>query len=172
MTAVRQPIRAAANAASHPACPDPTTRTSKSVIGRIVPICRWDVPIERWEFPIDAWDIPIEHWDVPIERWEFPIDAWDIPIERGEFPVDARDIPADAREFPVDARDIPADAREFRAGSIVGRYRQALQGVFALTPFVPPSRGEGEGERAAGRTAVRPYTPRPRFDYGVHFFKL
>jgi len=30
---VRQPIRAAANAASHPACPDPTTSTSKSVIG-------------------------------------------------------------------------------------------------------------------------------------------
>ena len=92
---------------------------------------------------------------------------WDIPTNAGEFPVDARDIPMNAGELPVDAGDIPADAREFRAGSIVGRYRQVLQGVFALTPFVPPSREAGEGERAAGRTAVRPYTPRPRCDYGV-----
>jgi hypothetical protein len=66
---------------------------------------------------------------------------WDIPTNAGEFPVDARDIPTNAGEFPVDARDIPADAREFRAGSIVGRCRQVLQGVFALTPFVPLSRG-------------------------------
>jgi hypothetical protein len=105
MTAVQQPIRAAANAASHPACPDPTTRTSKSVIGRIVPICRWEFPIERGEFPVDAGDIPIE-------RGEFPVDAGDIPIERGEFPVDAGDIPIERGEFPVDAGDIPIDARD------------------------------------------------------------
>ena len=40
----------------------------------------------------------------------------------------------------------------------------------ALTPFVPLSREAGEGERAAGRTAVRPYTPSPargEGDYGV-----
>ena len=91
----------------------------------------------------------------------------DIPADAREFPIVRWDIPTNAGEFPVDAGDIPADAREFRAGSIVGRYRQVLQGVFALTPFVPPSRGAGEGERAAGRTAVRPYTPRPRCDYGV-----
>jgi len=37
----------------------------------------------------------------------------------------------------------------------------------ALTPFVPLSRGAGEGERAAGRTAVRPYTPLPQRGRGA-----
>ena len=37
----------------------------------------------------------------------------------------------------------------------------------ALTPFVPLCRGAGEGERAAGRTAVRPYTPLPRSGRGA-----
>ena len=39
--------------------------------------------------------------------------------------------------------------------------------LFALTPFVPLSREAGEGERAAGRTTVRPYTPRPRSGRGA-----
>ena len=34
--------------------------------------------------------------------------------------------------------------------------------LFALTPFIPLSRLAGEGERASGRTAVRPYTSRPQ----------
>jgi hypothetical protein len=34
-------------------------------------------------------------------------------------------------------------------------------------PLCPPLPQAGEGERAVGRTAVRPYTPRPRCDYGV-----
>ena len=74
MTAVRQPIRAAANAASHPACPDPTTSTSKSVIGGIL-------PIRRWEFPVDARDIPADARDIPADIREFPVDAGDIPID-------------------------------------------------------------------------------------------
>ena len=37
----------------------------------------------------------------------------------------------------------------------------------ALTPFVSLSRGAGEGERTAGRTAVRPYTPLPRCGRGA-----
>ena len=37
----------------------------------------------------------------------------------------------------------------------------------ALTPCVPLSREAGEGERAAGRTAVRPYTPLPRCGRGA-----
>jgi hypothetical protein len=37
----------------------------------------------------------------------------------------------------------------------------------ALTPCVPLSREAGEGEHAAGRTAVRPYTPLPRCGRGA-----
>ena len=37
----------------------------------------------------------------------------------------------------------------------------------ALTHFVPLSRGAGAGEHAAGRTAVRPYTPRPQRGRGA-----
>ena len=39
--------------------------------------------------------------------------------------------------------------------------------LFALTPFIPLSRLAGEGERASGRTAVRPYTPRPQRGRGL-----
>jgi len=39
--------------------------------------------------------------------------------------------------------------------------------LFALTPFTPLSRLAGEGERASGRTAVRPYTPRPQRGRGL-----
>ena len=38
--------------------------------------------------------------------------------------------------------------------------------LVALTPFVPLSREAGEGERAAGRTAVRPYIPLPQAGEG------
>jgi hypothetical protein len=42
-----------------------------------------------------------------------------------------------------------------------------MRAFLPLTPFVPLSRGAGEGERAAGRTAVRPYTPLPRCGRGA-----
>ena len=80
-------------------------------------------------------------WDIPTNAGEFPVDARDIPTNAGEFPVDARDIPTNAGEFPVDARDIPADAREFRAGSIVGRCRQVLQGCWGVFTLTRPDEG-------------------------------
>jgi hypothetical protein len=39
--------------------------------------------------------------------------------------------------------------------------------VFCPHPLCPPLPQAGEGERAAGRTAVRPYTPLPRCGRGA-----
>ena len=39
--------------------------------------------------------------------------------------------------------------------------------LFALTPCVPLAREAGKGERAAGRTAVRLYTPLPQRGRGA-----
>ena len=77
-------------------------------------------------------------WDIPTSAGEFPVDAGDIPADASDIPMNAGELPVDAGDIPVDAEGIPADIRDIRSGSIVGRYRQVLQGVFALTPFVPP----------------------------------
>jgi hypothetical protein len=57
---------------------------------------------------------------------------------------------------------ISAAGAVFPSASVNGQAR-----CIALTPFVPLSRLAGEGERAAGRTAARSYTPLPRCGRGA-----
>jgi hypothetical protein len=57
---------------------------------------------------------------------------------------------------------ISAAGAVFPSASVNGQAR-----CIALTPFVPLSREAGEGERAAGRTAARSYTPLPQRGRGA-----
>ena len=57
---------------------------------------------------------------------------------------------------------ISAAGAVFPSASVNGQAR-----CIALTPFVPLSRLAGEGERAAGRTAARSYTPLPQRGRGA-----
>ena len=47
------------------------------------------------------------------------------------------------------------------------RKRERAGALYCPHPLCPPLPPAGEGERAAGRTAVRPYTPRPQRGRGL-----
>ena len=70
--------------------------------------------------------------------------------------------------YPPPGKGTTVRHEVFEAGAIFSSASVNQQvRCIALTPFVPLSREAGEGERAAGRTAVRPYPPRPQRGRGA-----
>ena len=70
--------------------------------------------------------------------------------------------PAGADKGTTAWHGISAAGAVFPSASVNGQAR-----CIALIPFVPLSREAGEGERAAGRTAARSYTPLPQRGRGA-----
>jgi D-alanyl-D-alanine carboxypeptidase len=88
------------------------------------------------------------------------LQAAGVVVERGIVPALTPCIPPD--KGTTAWHGISAAGAFFPSASVNGQAR-----CIALTPFVPLSREAGEGERAAGRTAARSYTPLPQRGRGA-----